>query len=158
MAKEAKTKKAPSKIVARLLAQSLVEINLLANAEVEGEKVELRYHASIDSPEKLSDNNYYFRCNFSVTKKMVKTEEDVQSVDATYACLLQHPSDDLSKVGETAKKYAATSAWNAFASLFAVVTHQMRTSFPPLPASPGGIASSGRGSFDDDINDESETV
>ncbi len=159
MAKEAKTKNAPSKVTAELLAQSLVEVNLLANADGEGEKVELRYNASIDTPEKLESDKYYFRCNFSVSKRKVEAEEDVQSVVAIYACILQHPSDDLVKVKETAKKYAATSAWNAFASLFALVTHQMRTSFPPLPASPGGIASSGRGSFDhDDVNDKSETV
>ena len=159
MAKEAKTKKVPSKIVARLLAQSLVEVNIFAQPEDEGDKVELRYHASIDSPERLIDNKFFFRCNFSVTKKKVEAEEDGQSVEATYGCILQHPSDDLSMVEETAKRYAGTAAWNAFASLFAVLTHQMRTSFPPLPASPGGIGSSGRSSFDeDDANDEKEKV
>ncbi|MCM2434156.1 hypothetical protein [Agrobacterium rosae] len=149
MAKEAKEKKSQPKAVrVRLLAQSLIDVEILALPD-ESEKVELRYHASIDRPEKVGENRYFFRCDFSVTKKRAGTDEDLQAVRAMYGCMFEHPSEDLTKVEMDGKKYVSTSAWNAFCSLFAIVSHQMRTPFPPLPPTPGGVDSSGRSSLEE---------
>lgn len=157
MAKAAKPKTETPEVTIELLGQSLVEVDLMALPHVDGEKVELRYHASIDTPEKLEDNRFFFRCDFSVTKKKAGSDEELQSVMATYGCILQHPSDDIPTVEAVGKSFVATSAWHAFSSLFAVVSHQMGTPFPPLPPSPGGVASSGRSSFEElELNEAEE--
>lgn len=158
MAKAAKEKKSGAKsVTSKLLAQSLVDIDLFA-APDDSEKVELRYGASIDTPENVGENRYFFRCDMSVTKKKAGTDENLQYVKAMYACMLEHHSDDIESVTSTAKKYVATSAWNAFSSLFAVVTHQMRTPFPPLPPTPGGVVLSGRSSFEEfEIPEDEDT-
>lgn len=159
MAKNAEIKHETPEISAELLGQTLVEVDLFALPQEEGDKVSLRYHASIDLPEKLAENRYFFRCEFSVTKRKAGSDDALQSVMASYACILQHPSNDISAVEVTGKKFVATSAWNAFSSLFALVSHQMKTPFPPLPPTPGGVISSGRSSFEDyDVDEAEEAV
>ncbi len=148
MAKSAKSKKEPATVTSKLLAQSLVEVDLVARPEVvESDKVELRYSAMLDTPEEIGENKFFFRCNFSVVKRNSDTDEELQAVMATYACILQNSSDDMLKVAASCRRYVATSVWNAFTSLFAVVSHQMRAPFPPLPPSPGGVGASGVSSF-----------
>ncbi|WP_141683776.1 hypothetical protein [Rhizobium sp. AC27/96] len=143
MGKSAASQKAPGKVSHRLVAQSLVDISIDVSPEPEGDKIELRYNVAVDEPVQIEEHQYFFTCHLTVGKRAPDDEEDFVSVSATYACILRHSLSNSGDVISAAKRYAATSIWGAFSGLFAIISHQMRTSFPPLPPTPAAVDATG---------------
>lgn len=99
----------------------------------------LNYDISITPPTKSLEDKLAFRCEIAVGRKKPDADENFIEIGASYGCLLDANEFDEENLLNVAKLYAATSAWNSFASLFSVVSQQMKVEFPPLPPFPGNV-------------------
>lgn len=78
---------------------------------------------------------FSFRVHISVGRKKKDAESNFIQVSGIYGCVISCKEKKIAEA--VARKYAQTTVWGIFTSLFAVITQQMQFEFPPLPVSPG---------------------
>lgn len=99
----------------------------------------LTYDIFVTPPERNGEGQFTFRCEVAVGRKKKDQEQNFIEIAATYGLIVASDNDNDDENMEVARHYAATSAWASFASLFAVISHQMKVEFPPLPPYPGVV-------------------
>lgn len=132
---DADVKNGPS----RLIGLSLVKVDLELDSASDDDAVDFEYSAEITVPRKIQDELFFFRTAFSVQAKREGTGEQVRAISATYFCAVRCNPDYTPDLTKLASKYAETSVWGAFTSLFGVLTQQMGAVFPNLPPSTVGV-------------------
>lgn len=141
MAKAKTTKKNTEEVKAlpKLAFMTLFDIRLDIDPIDEPSDSVLNYDISITPPSKSVEDKMAFRCEIVVGRKKPDAKENFIEVGASYGCLLDPNDFDDEALLDLAKLYAATTAWASFASLFSVMTQQMKVEFPPLPPFPGNV-------------------
>ena len=99
---------------------------------------EFDYTVEIEAPS-VADGVLFFASSLKVRKRYQEQEEDVASISADYFCGISSTAKSDADNDAIAKKYAQTTVWSTFTSLFAICAQQMGISFPALPPSPGRI-------------------
>lgn len=136
--------KLDERTVAEKTAPFLAFMNLF-DVQVDIEPVEnlkdssLTYDIFITPPERNGNDQFAFRCEVAVGRKKAGQEHNFIEISATYGCIVEGSGADDAENVRIAKQYAATSTWSSFASLFSLISHQMKVEFPPLPPFPGEV-------------------
>ncbi len=133
-------KKATNVVANRVVGLTLADVSIHFRPQDDEKEpsAEFDYTVEIDTPSIVEDV-IFFGCTLKVRKQYKDEEEDVASIGANYFCGVSGALKKDSENETLAKKYAQTSIWGAFSSLFAICAQQMGISFPPLPPAPGRI-------------------
>lgn len=136
MAKEAAKSKRKLSTVAAL---SLIDVDIVVDPSLEEDpdKVELSFNVDITHPKKAEDGLYVFTADLQISKSEEASEMIGSGVTASYFCALKCENIDDTDILNSAKMFTRTSIWSNFISVVAVLTHQMRATFPSLPPMPG---------------------
>ncbi|MBY3347221.1 hypothetical protein [Rhizobium laguerreae] len=140
MAKAKPAKKATSGASHRVVGLTLadVSIHFLQQDDEKEPNAEFDYTIDIQTPS-VAEDVIFFPCSLKVRKRYPEEEEDIASIGANYFCGVSGALKEDLENEALAKKYAQTTIWSAFSSLFAICTQQMGISFPALPPAPSRI-------------------
>lgn len=116
-----------------------VSINFQQQDEEKDVEAEFDYGVTVTRP-KFAQDVFAFSCSLSVRKKYKEGDGDAAaSISADYFCAVAGSVSTDEKNIALAKKYAQTSIWSEFRSLFAVCSQQMGIMFPILPPAPHSV-------------------
>jgi len=132
--------KAPAKMGHRVVGLTLSDVKLkyLPYDSEKEPDAEFDYGVEIDELE-LREDIILFSCEISVRKIYKDGNTGSASVSASYFCGITGAMEKSGEMTAVAKKYAQTSIWSAFTSLFAICSQQMGVSFPVLPPVPARV-------------------
>lgn len=129
-----KPKDRDSKLIGLTLLGSVITLGQFEE-EREQEAV-FEYQVSIEDMS-VEDNLLLFSCELSIVKRYGEQDgAEIARFEASYFCGVSRASKSIAENEALAGLYAETAAWHAFSALAAVVTSQMRVSFPALPPTP----------------------
>jgi hypothetical protein len=134
-----KSNKPHETVGAEIAFVTLFDIQIDVEPVEDADDARLTYDIFITKPRQYEKNRYGFRTYISTGKKKDGAENNFIQVSAEYGCILSAAGIAESDVEKIAQYYAGTTVWGIYSSLFAVVTHQMRIEFPPIPSSPGKV-------------------
>lgn len=124
-------------IVPPLVFMTLFDIQIDIEPVENAKDSDLTYDIFVTPPETDVQDRIAFRCEVAVGRKKEDQDHNFIEVSATYGCYVSSSGKDEIENIRIAKQYAATSVWSCFASLFGVISQQMKVDFPPLPPLPG---------------------